>query len=327
MNEMSKKHPIFTQEYAIYTPPIHEMCETIAGWIERRQTGGYIYGPSRYGKSKGVKSFLKKILNERFETEFPFMIWSHPTNNKTEREFWNLLLLASRFEFANPLKTKSKIEARYLFKQHLITLAERVNYNYIVILIDEAQLVLLNEWQWLLGLQNELDLEGYRLSIISIGSHQMSFQPNFLARTGDAHIVTRFLLQSAQFHGIRSLKELEYVLEGYDVDSEWPEFSGISYTKYFLSEAYDEGFRLVNLSDLIWTNLIKFYDLAIKDRRLKTKGVEFPMNQIAQLAERILKDVSGKNILDIQNTITDEYISVAFNEQMLAPQLWTTFTE
>eukprot|EP01036_Dinobryon_divergens_P056179 gene56179-75013_t len=75
------------------------------------------------------------------------------------------------------------MEAKYLFKQHLITLANRVKYNYIVILIDEAQLVLLNEWHWLLGLQNELDLEG-------------------------------------------SLNELEYILDGYDEDSEWPDHSG-----------------------------------------------------------------------------------------------------
>lgn len=327
MTDISRDHPVCTQEYAIYTPPIHEMCETISGWIEQRQTGGYIYGPSRYGKSKGIKSFLAKILNEKFDTEFPLMIWSHPTNSKSEREFWNLLLIASRFEFKNPMKPKGKIEAKYLFKQHLITLANRVKYNYIVILIDEAQLVLLNEWHWLLGLQNELDLEGYRLSIISVGSHQISFQPNFFARTGDAHVVTRFLLHHARFHGIRSQNELEYILEGYDCDSEWPDNSNVSYTRYFLTEAFDDGFRLANLSFLIWNELTKKYNLAFKSYKPKSDQIEIPMNQIANLIERVLKEMSNKTKSQIELSIKSEYISQILFDQNMISQVWTTSTD
>jgi hypothetical protein len=71
MTQVSPEHPVCSQEYAIFTPPIHEMCETITRWIEQRQTGGYVYGPSRYGKSRGIKSFLAKILNEKFDTDLP----------------------------------------------------------------------------------------------------------------------------------------------------------------------------------------------------------------------------------------------------------------
>jgi hypothetical protein len=327
MTEISRDHPVCTQEYAIYTPPIHEMCETITRWIEQRQTGGYIYGPSRFGKSKGIRSFLAKILNEKFDTEFPLMIWSHPTNSKSEREFWNLLLMASRFEFKNPIKPKAKMEAKYLFKQHLITLANRVKYNYIVILIDEAQLVLLSEWHWLLGLQNELDLEGYRLSIISVGSHQISFQPNFFARTGDAHIVTRFLMHHARFHGIRSLNELEYILDGYDEDSEWPDQSGVSYTKYFLSDAFDDGFRLRRLSFLIWNELIEKYNLAFKSYKPKSGQIEIPMNQIANLIERILKDMTNKTFEQLESNLSSNYVSNILIQQNLISQIWTTSTD
>ena len=327
MTEISRDHPVCTQEYAIYTPPIHEMCETISRWIEQRQTGGYIYGPSRYGKSKGIRSFLAKILNEKFDTEFPLMIWSHPTNSKSEREFWNLLLMASRFEFKNPIKPKGKIEAKYLFKQHLITLANRVKYNYIVILIDEAQLVLLNEWHWLLGLQNELDLEGYRLSIVSVGSHQISFQPNFFARTGDAHVVTRFLLHHARFHGIRSQNELEYILEGYDNDSEWPDNSNISYTKYFLSAAFNDGFRLADLSFLIWNELTEKYNSAFNSYKPKSDQIEIPMNQIANLIERLLKEMSNKPKSQIELSVSSEYISKILFDQNMISQVWTTSTD
>src|SRR4030067_724650 len=86
---------------------------------------------------------------------------------------------------------------------------------------------------WLLGLQNDLDNEGYRLSVFSIGSHHIHYQPNYLARTGNAHIVARFFPVDARFYGIRSVSELAYALNGYDLDSDWPPGTNTSYLKYF----------------------------------------------------------------------------------------------
>ena len=50
------QHPVLRQEYGIFTPPIGEMADKLGDWIEQQQPGGYIYGPSRFGKSRGVKS-------------------------------------------------------------------------------------------------------------------------------------------------------------------------------------------------------------------------------------------------------------------------------
>ena len=102
--DFDDRHPILRGEYAIFTAPIDEMIQTIGNWIDLRVTGGYIYGPSRYGKSKTIKWFLFSLLEERFGTRVPLVVWIRRDSSITEREFWNDLLEAANYEFYDPLK-------------------------------------------------------------------------------------------------------------------------------------------------------------------------------------------------------------------------------
>lgn len=285
--DIDRKHPVLTQEYAIYTPPIDQMILTIGDWIDQQISGGYIYGPSRFGKSRGIKWFLNDVLKERFSNFVPIVIWNRPEGRRLEGEFWNLLLLATQFYYASPLKTKKKSDARFLFKQQLVTMAKKARGNYVVILVDEAQSVTLSEWQWLLGLQNELDFEGFRLSVFSIGSHQMLYQPDYIARTGNAHIAARFFVRDARFFGIRNVAELTYVLNGYDLDSTWPVENGSSYLQYFAPDAFNCGARLSSFAQVIWDLFIDQLPMNFNKGKMKLQP-ELPMQHVALLVERIL---------------------------------------
>lgn len=290
MNQIFENiHPILSQEYAVFTPPIDKMVNTIGSWIDQRITGGYVYGPSRFGKSKAVKWYLKSMLEERFGHSIPLVIWNRRESNITEKEFWNSLLIASRYEFIDPLKNKSKEKARFLFEQQLITLALNSSSNFIVLLIDEAHEVTLKEWKWLLGLQNYLDENGYKFSVFSIGSHNISFQPDYMARTGNAHISARFFSVDMRFRGIRSKNELSYVLAGYDTDSEWPQNSKVTFLQYFSPEDFEKGRRLEQITDLIWGAFIEQQPTTMKSK------VEIPMLHISYLTENILKNLSKGN--------------------------------
>src|SRR5450631_560421 len=205
------------------------MINTIGDWIDQGVSGGHIYGPSRFGKSRAVKWFLRKILEDRFKRTLPLVVWIRRDGSMTEGEFWNALLGAAKYEFHDSLKQKSKVTAKFLFEQQLVTLARSARGNYVLLLIDEAHEMTLKEWKWLLGLQNSLDDQGIRFSVISIGSYGLHYQPDYLARTGNAHIAARFYARDTRFQGIRSRAELGYVLTGYDLDSEWPKKSGVSF--------------------------------------------------------------------------------------------------
>jgi hypothetical protein len=174
------RHCIVTKQYALYTPPMHEMIGQIGEWIDQQCPGGYIYGASRLGKSRCVQWYVANELQERFKAVVPLVVWNRrPDSQTSEAGFWHQLLLASRFEFANPAKPPKKAEAIHLCKQRFIAIANNAQLNYIVLLIDEAQDLTFREWKWLVGLQNELDYDGYLLSVFSVDSHQLNYRHEF----------------------------------------------------------------------------------------------------------------------------------------------------
>jgi type II secretory pathway predicted ATPase ExeA len=277
------RHPIVTKQYAVYTPPMHDMIGQIGDWIDQQRPGGYIYGASRLGKSRGVRWHLTGVLEERFHTVLPLVIWSRrPDSQVSESEFWHQLLLASQFEFADPAKPLKKSAAIYVCKQRFIAIAKNAQRNYVVLLIDEAQDLTLREWKWLVGLQNQLDYEGYLLSVFSVGSHQLGYRHEYLASTGNAHVAARFMAAHARFHGLRSVEEIEYVLNGYDIDSEWPPGSNVSYSQYFSPTQFSRGRRLAQSAQSLWTALVELSpDVA-------RKHFEFPMQHVAKAVEGVL---------------------------------------
>ncbi|MEQ1402991.1 ATP-binding protein [Acinetobacter baumannii] len=285
-------HPIITQEYAIYTPPMEKMICKIGDWIDQRVSGGYIYGPSRYGKTRTIKWYLKNELEFRFNSYVPMLVWIRKDSLMSEAEFWNQLLFASNYELLDLNKQKNKVTARYLFEERIKTIASYAQSNYVVLVIDEAHEMTLREWKWLLGLQNTLDQAGIRLSVFSIASHSILFQPNYLARTGNPHIATRFFAADLRFNGIQKIEELYYILQSYEADSEWPEGSQISYFQYFANEHYQSGERLSNHTELIWQAFEELFphDLTIRSRS-KIK-FEIPMQHIALTVERALRTIN-----------------------------------
>lgn len=264
------------------------MINTIGDWIDQRISGGHIYGPSRFGKSRAVKWHLRAVLEDRFKATLPLVVWIRRGDSAvSEVEFWNALLRAAGYEFYNPEKPKAKAVAKFLFEQQVVTLARLSRGNYVVLLIDEAHDMTLKEWKWLLGLQNELDNQGIRFSVISIGSYELQYQPDYLARTGNAHIAARFYACDTQFHGIGSVAELGYVLNGYDVNSEWPKLSGVSYTQYFAQDPFAQGMRLFNCKDDIWVAFGQLLPPGLQSK--KGFKLEVPMLHIACSVEQALR--------------------------------------
>lgn len=277
------RHCIVTKQYAVYTPPMHEMIEQLGEWIDQQRPGGYIYGASRLGKSRCVQWYVAQVLQERLNAVVPLVVWNRrPDSQTSEAGFWHQLLLASNFEFANPAKPPKRAEGIHLCRQRFIAIANNAQRNYVVLAIDEAQDLTFREWKWLLGLQNDLDYEGYLLSVFSVGSHQLNYRHEYMAITGNAHLAARFMAAHARFHGLRSPEEIAYVLNGYDIDSEWPPGSGVSYLKYFAPVQFAAGHRLADCAALVWKALV---ELSPESAR---RHLEFPMQHIARATEAML---------------------------------------
>ncbi|WP_459575154.1 hypothetical protein [Cupriavidus sp. 8B] len=100
-----------TKQYAVYTPPMHEMIKQVGDWIEQQRPGGYVYGASRLGKTRCVQWYVAKVLEERFNAAVPLVVWNRwnrrPDSQTSEAGFWHQILLASRFEFAHPKQARA----------------------------------------------------------------------------------------------------------------------------------------------------------------------------------------------------------------------------
>ncbi|GEQ75319.1 hypothetical protein CTTA_2324 [Comamonas testosteroni] len=298
-------HCLITKKYAVYTPPMHDMILQIGDWIDQQKSGGYIYGASRLGKSRCIQWHLKEVLENRFNEVLPLVVWNHrPDSYKSEVFFWYQLLAASKFRFISPNKLPKRTEMIYMCLQRFIAIANNANRSYVILLIDEAQDMSFNEWKWLVGFQNELDYNGVSLSVFSVGSHQLNYRHEFMASTGNAHIAARFMAAHFQFHGLKSQDEVEYVLNGYDVDSEWPPKTGISYLQYFSPEDFSEGLRLSNSSKDLWKALIELTPSSVT-----SKNYEFPMQHIARTIESIIfqlaKGRDWESAISYKNWLTE----------------------
>lgn len=279
-------HCILTRQYAVFTPPIDEMVRQIGDWVELQNPGGFIYGASRLGKTRAVQWFLESVLQERFDEVVPLVVWNRREEAYTEATFWHAILKASKFRFVDPTKAPKRTAGAQLCLDRFISIAMNAGKNYVVLLIDEAQQVTLKEWLWLTGLQNELDHKGFLLSVFSIGTHQLGYNHEFLASTGNAHVAARFMTAHARFHGIRSLEEFGFVLNGYDEDSEWPPGSHTSFLQAFAPTAFGSGKRLQAQVEAGWRALLELRP------RQAANVTEFPMQHIARTIEQMLKSLA-----------------------------------
>lgn len=285
--QIDPQHCVLTRQYAVYTPPMHEMIGQIGDWLDQQRPGGFIYGASRLGKSRAIRWYLADVLAERVGLIIPLVIWNRRADLvPSEAAFWHQLLLASRFQFANPTKVPKKTEGAYNCLQRFIAIAKSAGRNFVVLLIDEAQDMTLREWKWLVGLQNQLDYEGFLLSVFSVGTHQLGYRHEYLASTGNAHVAARFMAAHARFHGIRNVHETAFVLNGYDDDSEWPAGSGTPFLKYFAPTDYAQGRRLSDRADELWRALIDLRPASARNFN------EFPMQHIAMTVEGMLQQLA-----------------------------------
>jgi len=78
---------------------------------------------------------------------------------------------------------------------------------------------------------------------------------------------------------------------------------------------------------LIWNEITEKYNLAFKSFKPKSDQIEIPMNQIANLIERILKDMTNKSFDDIESNLNSNYVSNILVQQNLTSQIWTTSTD
>lgn len=277
---VSREHPIVTGRYAIFTPAISALGDTLGNWLDNKITGAYIYGPSRFGKTRAVQWYLKNLLEERVGGDLPLHIWIRPLTFTTPGEFYKSLYCGVTHQSSkNRISPNDRL---ILLREFFLSSADNCRTTTVILIIDEAQGMTTKEWLWLLSLQNLMDQQGYVLTVFSIASHQMAYEFDLLTRTGNPHVGARFLVDQWRFPGVEDEDELGFILDGYDEQSRWPAGSGVSYLEHFAPQDYGQQKRLADVATNMWRALVALLPAGYEGR------MSFPMKHIALAVEDVL---------------------------------------
>lgn len=283
-------HPIETGGYVISTPSVYQMGKEISEWLELRHSGGMIYGPPRLGKSKAIKYIEKKLLHD-FDGKLPIVTFECQSHTLArEGEFFTEFLQAIGHELAQKGKTSERRQRLY---QYLRNLAEHNPHKRLVIFLDEAQKLHKDHYAWLVDISNYLEDSKVVATFILVGQQELANRRNAMVISKQFQIVGRFMVNAHRFTGISSAKEVQVCLHGYDEQSDYPEGSGWSYTRFYFPVAYEHGWRLATQADSVW----KAFMDAREEGQLPGPP-QVPMKFLTAAIEYVLR--RHENLLDIE---------------------------
>lgn len=233
----------------IKTPMVEALHATLVQWILCFFTGGLIVGDARLGKTEAIR-LLTDFIRDHDGDPIPIFRVSYGLRDKNT-------IRAVYDRIARSLKkpTRKSMTADDLLGDLLMHFADAsvANRNRrVVLIIDEAQELLVDQLFAFVELFNELEELGVKLSVFFVANKDR-FTPlaNQLLKTENRFIRERFFNYIYVFQGIRSLEELRTCLSYYDQESIDTSDSR-TWMQYYCPRAVNAGFRLSDISENLW---------------------------------------------------------------------------
>ncbi|MBX3234696.1 MAG: ATP-binding protein [Nitrospiraceae bacterium] len=278
----SGTHPVETGRYTLSTPPLGLFCDQLKIWVENRAVGAIVTAPPRFGKSKGIRFAIHELhaeLGEKFPV-FSFSCQHH--QHLTESRFFENLLSDFGHAFSDRGSTNTR-QAR--LTQFLIQQACAGHHRRLVLIADEAQKLQEPHYNWLVDIYNKLDRQDIATTVVLVGQPELIHQRDAFEKAKKMQIVGRFMVHLHEFAGLRNLEDFTYCLKGYDEQSEYPEASGYSFTRYFFPSGFDAGWRLAKEAEILWE---AFQHVRAEAKLPGTR--EIPMQYFSRTVEYVLKN-------------------------------------
>ena len=277
----SGTHPVETGRYTLSTPPLGRFCDALKDWVENRAVGAIVTAPPRFGKSKGIRFALQELraaLGEKFPVfSFSCQTHQHPTES---RFFENVLS-----DLGHAFSDRGSANARQTrLTQLLIQQACVGDHRRLVLVADEAQKLQEPHYNWLVDIYNKLERHDIATTVVLVGQPELLHQRAAFEKTKKMQIVGRFMVHRHEFAGLRDQDEFAYCLKGYDEQSEYPEASGYSFTRYFRPSEFDAGWRLANEAEVLW----EAFQHVRAEAKLPGKS-EIPMQYFSRTVEFVLR--------------------------------------
>lgn len=263
---LASRHPMLDQRYAIVTPEIEHFHDLAYDWAIARKSGLFVTGLHRQGKTTALRSTIASL-----QEELPFITFltcnGQRLTNKTKEAFCRYLLESWMYP-STEIKRNARPEV-VLANWIMVKCAERGG-NQCVLLIDEAQLFSVAHYRYLLELWNSLRAQGFILCTILLGQPDLKQLRAITDELDHGAVVARFFVKGYTMGGLKTKSMLCRFLEHYDSLLVYPAGSEWFYSRFFVKEAFDRGWRLKDEAVNFWDALVKVSEA--KPNEIKSSG-------------------------------------------------------
>lgn len=233
------EHPFLAKNMILPTEPIKELVGSMRSAIMLREQGRCFTATSGFGKSFGLR-----MAESELRRLFPGVpIFRHIIDNQqvpSIRAFFKHFLLTVGV-------TDIKGET-YDLRVRLVSELEDVGraspLKMVVLLVDEAQEMALQDFCFLKDIGNQLETVDVQLVVIMMGQDP-DFEKSIdnLKRRRRLDLVSRFALRRVHFRGLQTRDDFGNLLRLIDTQV-YPRDSGCTWPAYFARHAWDDGFRM-----------------------------------------------------------------------------------
>lgn len=276
------------------------MFDQIITWIDNRVAGAFLYGPSQTGKTTAVRKWLPQLISEHYEGGVSaFSCTFVPDKYHGQTAFLKCLCDAVGHQYR---KASRSYDLTTRLTSFFVVHGSASGLQQVVLILDEAQYLTENEYLVLCNLQNTAKEFSVHISVIAVGTTQLTYNSTAIGLSHNTHLAARFMARRARFRGIGSKDELYAVLRSYDEDTEWPAGSGVSYTAYFFSSGFAKGLRLCTYAGEMWSAFKKAAPPVHRD------ALEIPMECVSGLVEWLCRRSGQEEIEVIDSALLERAV-------------------
>lgn len=305
------EHPVVTKDYLIITPVITDVYSLIRERVLMRTTGTFMYASPRMGKSTCARA-VRSLLQAEFPKIFIMSFVAEKRRTQESALFIDIL----HADGLNVARSERYSDIQRKLITHIQSRLAMLGGNQFVLMVDEMQNLGDEELEKLATIHNRLEEIGKRMTTIGYGQPEILDIRSALSLLNKTYLISRFLCEPIPFHGCATIDDLEKILEDYDHTKFYPVDSDLSFTRFFLIAAYDNGFRLRQYSSVIWKELKKAVGVGAESIPMEhlSRTVEFLLvlsqqydNKDYQIkAEFITRAVAASNLSYFSGLINEK---------------------
>ncbi|MFC0348636.1 ATP-binding protein [Undibacterium danionis] len=289
------EHPLFEHSVLLETPPIDDVFRVVKRVVLLRENGCVFTGESGIGKTDAIAR-VKAMLHKDFPRLCIFTHDAHNQQISSIRAFFK--------HFLNTVGQREQKGETYDLRSRLVRIivddARISGMKLVVIFIDEANAMHLNDFNFLKDVYNDLSKEGIQLLTVLMGqAPDMQQVIDDLRVKGRNDLVGRFAMRVHQMRGFSSVEDVQVIFRSIDRRN---------LVDFFLPKACKSGFRLENESQ-------NFFDaIALAVTSSPDVAITFPARQTFLAIRAFLLDAAEFDAEEIKLPKNVWHEAVAYSQ-------------